>query len=130
MIGVITDPHLRALITATLQYWEKAMSELRVRIERANSEAEMVSITDDFNLAEEESDFLMTIMWQELRASFGEEVPDTATVGLRAGWNFVTVKEKPRGVPPSLLEVLGINLNDCGNPNCRRHHPEKPSAVN
>jgi len=133
LIGVVNDPHLRALITVYGKYWEKAKNAIDTKVDKTENAFELLAATKDLDAIVDDTNALREIMWQELRASFGEKGKKPATVGLRPGWNFVAVKRVLPMELPSSLETFRLLLSlseDCGNPNCPIHHPVPASAFN
>jgi hypothetical protein len=120
-IGVVIDPHLRALVTAVIQHKKKAETVLGLEL----SPEERTQIDEDLCL-------LNVLMWEELRASFGEKAA-IGSVSLRAGWNFVLVKGGlvySFPFPEGPIEVVILDDIDCGDPNCPVHHPVPPEMAN
>ena len=119
VISVITAPYLKAFMTVVGQ----RVAAAKIVLEAEPSADGKQRTIEDANLVQE-------LMWDEIRASFGE-AGDAAIVGLRVGWTLVRKREEPSEVfpfPPGLSRFIKLIGGNCGNPNCPVHHPETASA--
>ena len=79
------------------------------------------------NVEKERMEILHRVFWMEIREKYHE--PENTKFCLRKGWKLVSAEDPELTAFNNFKkEYEDLLKDDCGNPDCRIHHPEKASA--